>query len=63
MLTVAIEGLLLIHAPPEVGAKVVVLPIQITFGPVMDVVGFETTFISLVGSETHEELVSKRKQY
>lgn len=55
----ATAGLLLIHAPPEVGDKVVVFPIQIVFDPVIDVVGLEITLMLAVGSDIQEEFVSK----
>ena len=51
LVTVATDGLSLVQVPPELGNKVVVLPIQIVFGPSMDTLGFGRT---VTGEESSE---------
>jgi hypothetical protein len=60
LVTVAIVVLLLVHVPPEVGLKVVVMPTHIDDGPETLIVGFAFTVTFDVGFDTHplDELVN-----
>ena len=50
-LTVAINELLLVHVPPELGDNVVVSPIQMAAGPVTLTVGRGMMAKLMIGSE------------
>ena len=56
--TVAIEGLLLNHVPPDDGDKVEVEPIQIKVDPVIKVDGLESTEIGSEALEIHPVTLS-----
>ena len=51
LVTVAIDGLLLVHVPPELGESVVVAPIQIPVGPVILTDGRGMIARLMIGSE------------
>jgi hypothetical protein len=58
LFTVAIEGLVLIHVPPVVGFKVVVVPMHIEVDPVYSTNGSACTTTLPDANDSHPVLVS-----
>lgn len=59
LLTLATDGLLDTHIPPEEGSNVLVFPIQIDEAPLIDTIGLGFTFIlATIVTEQPIELVT-----